>query len=1539
RARLDISITQQFIEHLLALPVPFFGQRTVADLMARVQANRLIRDVLTGQSVGLLADGVMLVAYLALMFAFDAELSVIVLVAGALYVAVFLVGRPFVRATADEVQRKEVFASAALLQILRGITTIKSAGVERNSHVRWLNAWIASLDANARSALRQQSVQTALLAIQALVPLVVLVFGGERVLDGRLTPGRLVAFQMLQAGFLAPLQSVVQALLRLQVVPVLFGRMDDVLLSEKEPVREAKAPRLEGAIELRNVTFRYSPTADAVLEDVSITIEKGQKVALVGRSGSGKSTLARLLLGLYEPSEGEILLDGHDLATLDLASVRRQYGVVLQETALFDGTIAENLRLFWPNAPMEHVVQAARVAQIHDDILALPRGYETRISASGGPLSGGQRQRLALARAIVHRPPIMILDEATSALDAVTEAAIERYLSTRACTRVVIAHRLSTVRDADRILVLDGGRIVEEGRHDDLLAAGGFYAALAAGGERPREVSVRPPERQPITAAEVAAIEAFASWSDDERADFAAELARADFPEGTRIVEQDARATGLYLIAHGSVAIELAEPGLPAWTVAELGPGALFGEIGLLDGSPSSASVVARSAVRLLHLSHARFQELLRDGDVLAMRATLALGAIVAGRMRDAVARRDELTPDEARGAHEAPARAAARRELALGETLLGASLEAHEIDALERAGAHVTRAAGESLFERGTQASALYVLLEGRVALEGEAGTLAVVDAGAILAETGAFDDGAHPVSAVALEDVVALALGRDALVDVLLSGQRVARKILAPITEALVRRFRLANYRLREAVALERGELDRAHDAREQAREAAREEREAMTVTGGRGVPVVVARDASQSSAACVTSILRAAGRPTSLASVAEAFSASGTLPSVARSFGLTCRALDVPPDSLRALDAPLLALTEGGNTIVLESHGVGGWTVMDPLRGHAVVSDDELRRVFGGLAFELRDASATPALATLPQRAAGFARRRVGDIVRLLAITVVIQALVMGTSLATALAVDRVFPFGDRPLLGIVVAAGAALAVGWAVLQQLQGRAIEHLRAHFDRELLDQLMTHVLELPIAFFDRFPPGEVLQRFQAFQNVRALFSTQGVAALLSVSTLAVGAALLVGFAPQLVFLVIVVVVVYAFATWLLFPTLRRAAADEVRARGTQQDRLIEILQGVVTLRMAGDAAVAQQRWLPAFADELAAGVRRDRTLAIATPALEWMRSTALVLCLFFGSRAVLDGSLSLGALVAFLLVLGTVLGATHALAIQILSAAPTLVDYGLVRATFAEPRERTASAIVSPGQLRGRIVLDQVSFRYSDDGPLVLRDVSLTIEPGEKVALVGASGSGKSTLGRLLLGLYLPKSGRILFDGKDVMSMDLEALRRRMGVVLQEPFLLSGTIRDNIALGAEGATLERVIDAAKAAAIHEDIEKMAMGYETLVAEGGSTFSGGQRQRMVIARALVSDPAVLLLDEATSALDNFSQAIVERHLARSTSTRVVIAHRLSTIVDADRIVVLHKGSIVEQGTHEELLEKKGAYFELVHAQLDDRRPT
>jgi ABC-type bacteriocin/lantibiotic exporter with double-glycine peptidase domain len=529
---------------------------------------------------------------------------------------------------------------------------------------------------------------------------------------------------------------------------------------------------------------------------------------------------------------------------------------------------------------------------------------------------------------------------------------------------------------------------------------------------------------------------------------------------------------------------------------------------------------------------------------------------------------------------------------------------------------------------------------------------------------------------------------------------------------------------------------------------------------------------------------------------------------------------------------------------------------------------------------------------------------------------------------------LVVGAALPTADGDLLAAVATASAAMAVAIGTFSVLQTRAIEFVRARFDRDLMDQVMRHLLALPIAFYDRHPDGDVLRRFRAFDDVRVIFSTQGVSALLALASFVFATLLLFAVETSFALLALGALVAYAAVIHALFPGLRKAAAAERRARATEQNRLLELLSGIETLRMAGDRTAALHRWRPFFVSALEDGLRQDR-----------MRSTALALldafsALLLGAALVVGGARGSDAIsfVAGLGVLGTFLASLRALAAELLSAAPSAVDFDTVAETFAEAAEQKDSSPLPPGQLRGRIVLEGVSFRYEGSGALVIDDVSLDIAPGMKVALVGRSGSGKSTLGKLLLGLYLPTSGRILIDGKDLTSLDLRALRAQVGVVMQNPHLLAGSLRDNIGLGAPGATLADIMEAAERAALADDIAALPMGYQTLVSDGGLTFSGGQRQRTVIARALVSRPAVLLLDEATSALDNITQRAVEKHLARSTATRIVIAHRLSTIQDADLIVVVDRGRIIETGRHEDLVRDRGAYWELVKTQLGSVTP-
>jgi ATP-binding cassette, subfamily B, bacterial len=305
-----------------------------------------------------------------------------------------------------------------------------------------------------------------------------LVLGAVFVLKGQSSLGVMLGLNALAAGFLVPLSTLVAATEQFELLGSYVSRLDDVFghPPEQDEEKVVTPPRLTGKIRLENVSFRYGDLGPLVVKDVSVEIAAGQSVAIVGRSGCGKSTLASLLLALYRPTSGRILYDGRDLLGLDVREVRRQFGVVIQRPYVFGTTVRQNIALADPTLPLDDVVRAAKLAQIHDEIAAMPMAYETIIN--GATLSGGQRQRISIARALIRQPAMILFDEATSALDSVTEAQLRGSVDSLGCTRVVIAHRMSTIVDADLILVMKDGAIVERGRHHELLALDGVYAEL-----------------------------------------------------------------------------------------------------------------------------------------------------------------------------------------------------------------------------------------------------------------------------------------------------------------------------------------------------------------------------------------------------------------------------------------------------------------------------------------------------------------------------------------------------------------------------------------------------------------------------------------------------------------------------------------------------------------------------------------------------------------------------------------------------------------------------------------------------------------------------------------------------------------------------------------------------------------------------------------------------------------------------------------------------------------------------------------------------
>jgi ABC-type bacteriocin/lantibiotic exporter with double-glycine peptidase domain len=480
QARVDIQMQLGFFEHLLTLPYHFFQQRSSGDLLSRLASNITMRELLTSQLISTLLDGSTVLVYLVVLLTQSVPLTAIALTIGALQIVLLLTTT---RAIHD-LTRRDLIAQGKsqgyLTEVFLGIATVKAAGAEPRVLERWSNFFFDHLNASVPRDHLAAALSTVTTTLTILAPLLLLWVGTMQVLQGSMSVGTMLGLNALAVVFLTPLTSLAGSGQQLQRVRAHFERIADVVEAQREQDLQtvASPPRFQGQIELRQVHFRYTPQAPLVLRNLNICIQAGSKVALVGRTGSGKSTLGKLLLGLYLPTEGDIFYDGIALRSVDYRAVRRQFGVVLQESTLFQGSVRENIAWNDPDMPLEQVVKAAQVAAIHDDILRMPMGYETMVAESGNALSGGQKQRLAIARALACRPAMVLFDEATSHLDAITEQVVEQNLNALACTRVIIAHRLSTVCTADLILVLDDGAVVEQGTHQELMQGHSFYRRL-----------------------------------------------------------------------------------------------------------------------------------------------------------------------------------------------------------------------------------------------------------------------------------------------------------------------------------------------------------------------------------------------------------------------------------------------------------------------------------------------------------------------------------------------------------------------------------------------------------------------------------------------------------------------------------------------------------------------------------------------------------------------------------------------------------------------------------------------------------------------------------------------------------------------------------------------------------------------------------------------------------------------------------------------------------------------------------------------------
>lgn len=666
-----------------------------------------------------------------------------------------------------------------------------------------------------------------------------------------------------------------------------------------------------------------------------------------------------------------------------------------------------------------------------------------------------------------------------------------------------------------------------------------------------------------------------------------------------------------------------------------------------------------------------------------------------------------------------------------------------------------------------------------------------------------------------------------------------------------------------------------------------------------------------------------------------------AFGDLVTAAEAFGFEGESHVLAADALLHLPAPFVVETRDHRCLVAARIDDDQVTCFDPVRAAEFrLTRREFMDAVTGRVSLIRQADPGAA-----DRAAGRSfglhslwprlLRYRGTVAQLLLASLVVQIFAMGTPLFTMVIIDKVLTTGALSTLNVLIIGLVAIAVFDFLIGALRSVVFANVTHRLDVELVAGLFRHLTRLPMSYFGARKTGDTITRVRELETVRQFLTGPTLTAVVDFLFAFVFIGVMALFSVKLTLIVVAAIVLMLSMYGLLAPIMKRRLEKKFGSTADNQSFLVEAVSGVETMKSLSLEPQMQARWEKQAVEQTRTARESERLTTMLSQAAQFLNKGTVAITLWLGALAVIDGQLTAGQLIAFNMMVGRVMAPALRLAQMFQQLSQTRVSVGRLAEIFdARPEPAAHHRTDSLPPLKGDVRFEQVSFRYHDEMPDALQDVSFTVQTGDVIGIVGGSGAGKTSLLRLLQRLYVPQRGRILVDGVNVSDIDPAWLRRRIGAVTQDSMLFNGTVRENIAAATPNLPIEKIEHAARLAAADKFIRALPNAYDTPVGERGCQLSSGQRQRIALARAIASEPRMLLMDEPTSALDAFAERRIQDNLREIVSGRTVfiVSHRLSMLRICDRIMVLDEGRLIEQGEPRELLSEAGAFAELEQAQ-------